>query len=55
LAGLAPAGIICELVKPDCELGSMARRDDCWAFSKQWGLKMITIEQIIQYRKLKGL
>jgi 3,4-dihydroxy 2-butanone 4-phosphate synthase len=27
----------------------MARRDDCKAFAQQWGLKMISIEQIREY------
>ncbi|GAA5899625.1 3,4-dihydroxy-2-butanone-4-phosphate synthase RIB3 [Sporobolomyces salmoneus] len=51
LAGLPPAGIICELVKPDDPDGEMARRDDCAAFARQHGLKMISIEQIEQYRR----
>ncbi|SGY32558.1 BQ5605_C002g01381 [Microbotryum silenes-dioicae] len=55
LAGLPPAGIICELVKADDPMGSMARRDDCFKFARDWGLKMISIEQIEQYRKQKGL
>ncbi|GAA5958438.1 hypothetical protein JCM3765_007876 [Sporobolomyces pararoseus] len=51
LAGLPPAGIICELVKPEDPNGEMARRDDCYQFAKTHGLKMISIEQIEQYRK----
>ncbi|PLW37337.1 hypothetical protein PCASD_09652 [Puccinia coronata f. sp. avenae] len=50
LADLPLAGIICELVKPDCPLGSMARRDDCAQFARQWKLKMISIEDLVQYR-----
>ncbi|KAG0145678.1 hypothetical protein CROQUDRAFT_658337 [Cronartium quercuum f. sp. fusiforme G11] len=53
LAGLPPAGVICELVKPDCPKGSMARRDDCALFARQWGLKIITIEDLRHYRLLK--
>ncbi|EGG01931.1 uncharacterized protein MELLADRAFT_91787 [Melampsora larici-populina 98AG31] len=53
LSGLPPAGIICELVKPDCPQGSMARRDDCAVFARQWGLKMITIEDLYHYRLKK--
>lgn len=49
LTGLPPAGLLCELVKPDDEDGSMARRDDCKAFAQQWGLKMISIEQLKEY------
>lgn len=55
LAGLPPAGIICELVKPDDPLGGMARRDDCFAFARDWGLKMISIEQLEEYRRTNGL
>jgi 3,4-dihydroxy 2-butanone 4-phosphate synthase len=54
LAGLPPAGIICELVKPDDENGEMARRDDCYSFAQKHGLKMISIEQIEQYRRSKS-
>lgn len=55
LAGLPAAGVICELVKPNDPNGDMARRDDCFAFAREWGLKMISIEQIEQYRRDKGL
>ncbi|GAA5860627.1 hypothetical protein JCM1840_000322 [Sporobolomyces johnsonii] len=55
LAGLPEAGVICELVKPDDPNGDMARRDDCFAFARQWGLKMISIEQLEQYRRETGL
>ncbi|KAM0793170.1 hypothetical protein ACM66B_000644 [Microbotryomycetes sp. NB124-2] len=55
LAGLEPAGIICELVKPDDPMGSMARRDDCFKFAKEWGLPMISIEQLEQYRRTHSL
>jgi 3,4-dihydroxy 2-butanone 4-phosphate synthase len=49
LTGLPPVGLLCEIVKPDDEMGSMARRDDCKAFADKWGLKMISVEQIKQY------
>ncbi|GAA6035204.1 hypothetical protein JCM8097_006418 [Rhodosporidiobolus ruineniae] len=55
LAGLPEAGVICELVKADDPNGDMARRDDCFSFARQWGLKMISIEQLEQYRREKGL
>ncbi|OAV86580.1 3,4-dihydroxy-2-butanone 4-phosphate synthase [Puccinia triticina 1-1 BBBD Race 1] len=51
LSGLPPAGLICELVKPDCPMGSMARRDDCAQFASLWNLKMISIEDLVQYRR----
>ena len=46
--------MICELVKPDDPEGSMAKRDDCFAFAREWGLKMISIEQLVEYRTQKG-
>lgn len=46
--------MICELVKPDDPQGAMAQRDDCFAFARQWGLKMISIEQLADYRASKG-
>lgn len=55
LAGLPPAGIICELVKPDCEQGSMARLADCYGFAKTWGLPLISIEDLAQYRAANKL
>lgn len=47
LAGLQPAAVICELVKDDD--GLMMRLDDCEAFSKKHNIKLVTIEQIVQY------
>jgi 3,4-dihydroxy-2-butanone 4-phosphate synthase len=46
LTNLPAAGLLCEIVKPDDPLGSMARRDDCKAFAQQWGFKMISIDQL---------
>ncbi len=47
LAGLFPAGVICEIMKED---GTMARLADLIAFGNQHGLKRITIKDLIQYR-----
>ncbi|MGH7935015.1 MAG: 3,4-dihydroxy-2-butanone-4-phosphate synthase [Candidatus Binataceae bacterium] len=47
LAGLKPAGVICEILKED---GTMARRDDLVEFSRQHGLKIVTVADIIEYR-----
>ncbi|WP_163598414.1 bifunctional 3,4-dihydroxy-2-butanone-4-phosphate synthase/GTP cyclohydrolase II [Moraxella catarrhalis] len=47
LAGLEPASVIVEIIKPD---GEMARRDDLEAFAKEHGLKIGTIADLIQYR-----
>lgn len=50
LAELPRAGVLCELVN-DNEQGTMMRRDDCRAFADRWGLKMISVEMIQQYRR----
>jgi len=47
LAGLYPAGVICEIMNED---GSMARLPELEAFSEKHGLKMLTIESLIKYR-----
>lgn len=47
LAGLEPAGVICEILKDD---GSMARLPDLLEFAKEHGLRIGTISDLIQYR-----
>jgi len=47
LAGLIPAGIICEIMKDD---GSMARVPDLVEFCRTYGLKMLTVAELIRYR-----
>jgi 3,4-dihydroxy 2-butanone 4-phosphate synthase/GTP cyclohydrolase II len=47
LAGLYPAGVICEIMKDD---GTMARLPDLMEFAKKHNLKIITIEDLIKYR-----
>jgi 3,4-dihydroxy 2-butanone 4-phosphate synthase/GTP cyclohydrolase II len=47
LAGLQPAGVICELMNDD---GTMARRPQLEAFAKRHGLKIGTIADLIRYR-----
>jgi 3,4-dihydroxy 2-butanone 4-phosphate synthase/GTP cyclohydrolase II len=47
LAGMIPAGIICEIMKDD---GTMARVPDLIEFCKQHGLKMLTVAELIRYR-----
>ncbi|WVQ66560.1 3,4-dihydroxy-2-butanone-4-phosphate synthase [Kwoniella botswanensis] len=49
LSNLPPAGLLCELVHPTKEDGSMARRDDCWRFAREWGLKIISVEDLAEY------
>ncbi len=47
LAGLTPAGVICEIMNED---GSMARMPDLEIFSKRHGLRILSIADLIQYR-----
>ena len=47
IAGLNPAGVICEIMKED---GTMARMPDLEKFSSRFGIPVITIEEIIKYR-----
>jgi 3,4-dihydroxy 2-butanone 4-phosphate synthase/GTP cyclohydrolase II len=48
LAGLTPAGVICEVMNDD---GSMARLPELLAFAKEQGLKVGTIADLIAYRR----
>ncbi|HSF94890.1 MAG TPA: 3,4-dihydroxy-2-butanone-4-phosphate synthase [Thermohalobaculum sp.] len=48
LAGLSPAGVICEVMKDD---GSMARLPDLVAFAQRHNLKIGTISDLIAYRR----
>jgi 3,4-dihydroxy 2-butanone 4-phosphate synthase len=58
LAGKAPAGVIAELVE-DGEIvegvpeirgdNGMMRRDACLRFGKKWGIKVCTIEDLVEY------
>jgi len=47
LAGLKPTGVLIEVVRPD---GAMARVPDLQKICVEHGLKMCTVEQVIQYR-----
>jgi 3,4-dihydroxy 2-butanone 4-phosphate synthase/GTP cyclohydrolase II len=47
LAGLPPVGVICEIMNAD---GTMARRPELEVFAEQYGLKFITVAQIVAYR-----
>ncbi|HTU30923.1 MAG TPA: bifunctional 3,4-dihydroxy-2-butanone-4-phosphate synthase/GTP cyclohydrolase II [Solirubrobacteraceae bacterium] len=49
LAGLNPAGVICEIQNED---GSMARGEDLAVYCFKHGLKMVTIADLIAYRRL---
>lgn len=48
LAGLYPAGVICEIMKED---GTMARVPELTQVAKEHGLKMVTIADLIEYRR----
>jgi 3,4-dihydroxy 2-butanone 4-phosphate synthase/GTP cyclohydrolase II len=47
LAGLKPAGVVCEIINDD---GTMARMPDLERFAAQHGLKILTIADLIAYR-----
>ncbi len=47
LAGLVPAGVICEIMNDD---GTMARVPQLAEFCREHGLKMITVAEVIRYR-----
>ncbi|HEX9053331.1 MAG TPA: bifunctional 3,4-dihydroxy-2-butanone-4-phosphate synthase/GTP cyclohydrolase II [Gemmatimonadales bacterium] len=47
LAGLVPAGVICEILSAD---GSMARRPELEVFAKEHGLTFVTVAQLVAYR-----
>jgi len=47
LAGLKPAGVICEIMKDD---GEMARMPDLVRYAKEHSLKIVTIKDLVEYR-----
>ena len=50
LAGLVPAGAICEIMNDD---GSMARTPELFSFARKHHLKVCTIRDLIEYRRKK--
>jgi len=50
LAGLRPAGVICEVLKDD---GTMARRSELEQFARDFDLKIISIADLIAFRRVK--
>lgn len=52
LAGLKPAGVICEIMNDD---GSMARMPQLKKFAKQHDLKIVTVADLVSYRMRKEL
>jgi len=47
LAGLQPAGVICEILNPD---GTMARRPELQEIAERHGLAFVTVAQLVAYR-----
>ncbi len=47
IAGLYPAGVVCEIMNPD---GTMARMPELEAFARQHDLKMISVAELVRYR-----
>jgi 3,4-dihydroxy 2-butanone 4-phosphate synthase / GTP cyclohydrolase II len=47
LAGLSPAGVICEILNED---GTMAHKSELLTFARQFHLRMVTLSDIIRYR-----
>ncbi|RUM74619.1 MAG: bifunctional 3,4-dihydroxy-2-butanone 4-phosphate synthase/GTP cyclohydrolase II [Sulfurovum sp.] len=47
LAGLAPIGVICEIIKDD---GTMARHDDLEIFAKKHNMPIVYIADLVEYR-----
>ncbi len=53
LAGLTPAGVICEIMNDD---GTMSRVPELMEFARTFGLKIVTVKDIIAYRvKMESL
>jgi 3,4-dihydroxy 2-butanone 4-phosphate synthase / GTP cyclohydrolase II len=48
LAGLIPAGVVCEIMKED---GTMARVPDLIPYCERHGLKLVTVADLIEYRR----
>lgn len=48
MAGFKEVGVICEILKDD---GTMARRDDLFLLAQKYDLKIITIKDLIEYRR----
>jgi 3,4-dihydroxy 2-butanone 4-phosphate synthase len=51
LAGLSPAGVLCELTNPD---GTMARLPGVMEFAARHGLPVVAIEDLVAFRRANG-
>lgn len=52
LAGFKEAGVICEIINDD---GTMARQKDLFELAKKFDMKILTIESLVEYRKLNEM
>jgi 3,4-dihydroxy 2-butanone 4-phosphate synthase len=52
LAGLRPCGVLCELTNPD---GTMARLPEIIAFGRLHDIPVLTVQDLIEYRKIDGV
>lgn len=50
-ADLPPVALLCELVNPADEEGGIASRDACFAFAREHGIKVTTIEMLKAWRE----
>ncbi len=50
MAGLKPAGVLCEILN---ETGDRAQREELYRLAAQFGLEIISIEELIRYRRLR--
>jgi 3,4-dihydroxy 2-butanone 4-phosphate synthase / GTP cyclohydrolase II len=48
LAGLSPAGVVCEIMNDD---GTMARIPDLVSYCERHGLRMVTVADLVEYRR----
>ena len=48
LAGLTPSGVICEIMSAD---GSMARLPELAVFGREHGIKIVSVEALVEYRQ----
>lgn len=63
LAGKRPAGALCELVldgdevegRPERKNGDMMRADECLEFGKMWGIRVCTIDDLVEYMERQQL
>ncbi|MBP2292471.1 3,4-dihydroxy-2-butanone-4-phosphate synthase [Azospirillum rugosum] len=52
LAGLKPAGVLCEVMNPD---GTMARLPELVAFAERHGMPMVSIADLVEVRQLRSV